>query len=258
VLTEPPIGAIGSEAAELDGDDGVVVDALEFAHGDGDEPDGVLTDGVDTDGVEVDAVEVDAVELDGVEVDGVELDGVEDDDVESDPVEVEGVETEGPDTEGVVPDAVEVPVADGVAAGTSGDTAQPEGSLTGSGVAVAVAAPDAVGDVASPTSVGAFSCVSAAPPPTVAGALSASLSSSFLSLASWAALAIPTLRLSSPPAAKAPSDLPFSDLSASSASSEGVSRRKKAVTSPPVGMIVTSSQPSADRSLSLVMRPSTS
>jgi hypothetical protein len=226
VVVAPPIGAIGSDDAGLDGDDGVVaVDEEEFDHGDGAEPaPGAPDEGVVTEGVVATGAVTDGVLTDGEETDGDETDGVLTD----------GVETDGVD--GLLDD------------GTSGETAQPDGSFTGSGVRVAALAAGA-----SPTSASGPSCVEA---PTVDSGLSAALSSLDAGLSSWEVPA-PAARLPKPPATGAASFLSLSDVAASS-SSDGSSRLKNAVTSPPVGMIVTMSQPSADRSLSLPMRPSTS
>jgi hypothetical protein len=206
----------------------VAVDEEEFDHGDGAEPaPGAPDEGVVTEGVVATGAVTDGVLTDGEETDGDETDGVLTD----------GVETDGVD--GLLDD------------GTSGETAQHDGSLTGSGVRVAALAAGA-----SPTSASGPSWVDA---PTVDSGLSA-LSSLDSGLSSWDVLApapAPAARLPKPPATGAASFLSLSDVAASS-SSDGSSRLKNAVTSPPVGMIVTMSQPSADRSLSLPMRPSTS
>jgi hypothetical protein len=204
-----------------------------------------------------------AAELDGVEgvvaVDEDELD--QGDEVEDAVVVLAGVVTEGvEDVLGVVAAGV-----DGVLGEEpSGATAQPEGSLIGSGVLVAAA-----GDAATESLIasrrsdidrGAASATGVAA--TGDGVLSGSFSSVSAAL-SWLVPAVPAARLPNPPATGAAS-LSVSFLSscfsavAAWSVSPSFSRLKKAVTSPPVGMMVTTSQPAAARALSFTMRPSTS
>jgi hypothetical protein len=189
--------------------------------------------------------------LDGLGLEGLEVVGL---------VVDAPVLDHGDDVSSVAGIVVAVVVPDGVSGrlAVSGATAQPLGSLTASGGTVDGASGLTESRIASRRSAIVSGDVTVA-----AAAGAAVLSSSFFSsavagLSSCVVLVAPAARLPSPPATGAAASL--SDFAAVAVESESASfwRLKNAVTSPPVGMIVTTSQPEAARSLSFVMSPSTS